>query len=48
MFWVPPSDQYLSMPEHFVWRTSEEDWADSEARFFRVADRFMQELGWLG
>ena len=48
VFWVPPIDQYLRMFVSLPDNMSAEDWADDEARFFRVADRFVQELGWLG
>ena len=48
-FWVPPSDEYLSLSMGF-----EDDVepvlveGDFQARLFGVADRFVQELGWLG
>ena len=49
-FWVPPSDEYLSVSVVFPREESEDgdDWADYEDRVFGVADRFVQELGWLG
>lgn len=37
-FWVPPSDEYLHVSVSFPY----------EDRLFGVADRFVQELGWLG
>ena len=51
-FWVPPKDEYLSMSVFFPSEESKEseerDWDDYEDRVFGVADRFVQELGWLG
>ena len=50
VFWVPPSHQYLNVFVGFPREESEDghDWADYEDRCFGVADRFVQELGWLG
>ena len=50
VFWVPPSDEYLRVFVGFPREGTEDedDWADYEDRFFGVADRFVQELGWLG
>ena len=48
VFWVPPIDQYLSMFRPFSSDGDDGDWAEDEARFFGVADRFVQELGWFG
>ena len=53
LFWVPPSEQYLEVsilgyPSEESADEDEDDWADDQARVFGVADRFVQELGWLG
>ena len=48
-FWVPPEDEYLDVSVSFP-REEGDYWdeADYEARMFRVADRFLQELGRFG
>ena len=48
VFWVPPNDEYLKLSGFPLEGSEDGDTADYEDRFFGVADRFVQELGWLG
>ena len=55
-FWVPPGDDYLALAltrdtgagdSGVDSVTDEQALADSQARFFAVADQLLQELGWV-
>ena len=45
VFYVPPTSHYLGL--EMIMPIDESEWHDWQARFFGVADNFLNELGWV-